>query len=226
MFGVHPGNRDDPQLAEFYDGGNLYTFLHGIERAEPDYPTRARVIRDRVDDMFEAADTTPRAEQVAAFLGAMRAGRLDDIEGILDRCPRRARRRQHDADLLQQRSSPIDSGATIVADLNDGAHPGVVTTGPLVDFTQRLLPDHRGHRGTLAVAALVMMLAGLAVRGRHRVAVASVLGSVVLIALALSTGYIDNARYLLGPLALMMVGGTLAARAISQHVAELISERR
>ena len=84
VFGVHPDNRDDPQLAEFYDGGNLYTFLHGIERAEPDYPTRARIIRDRVDDMFDAADTTPRAEQVAALLGAMRAGRLDDIDGILD----------------------------------------------------------------------------------------------------------------------------------------------
>ena len=225
VFGLHPGNRDEPQLAEFYDGGNLYTFLHGIERAEPDYPTRARIIRDRVEEMFEAADTTPRAEQVAALLGAMRAGRLDDLDGTVDRVLDAP-----DGDSMERISFnsqfSTDGGATIVADLNGGANPGVVTTGPLVDFTQRLLPDHRGHRGVLAVAALVMMVAGFTVRGRHRVAAASVLGSVVLIALALSTGYIDNARYLLGPLALMLVGATLAVRATSLHVATLIEQRR
>ena len=113
--------------------------------------------------MFEAADTTPRAEQVAALLGAMRAGRLDDIDGILDGVLDAP-----DGDSLARISFnsqfATDGGATIVADLNDGANPCIVTTGPLVDFMQRLLPDHRGHRGVLAVSALVVMLAGFAVR--------------------------------------------------------------
>ena len=202
VFGVHPDNRDDPQLAEFYDRGNLSTRSF-----------TASSVLNRLSD--------PSADHPRSRRGHVRGGRHDAACGACRRLARGdARRppRRHrgildvaldapDGDSTTRISFnnqfPADSGATIVAHLDDGHRPGVVTIGPLVDFTQRVLPDHRGHRGILACAALVMVLAG----SRFVVVVASVLRVVALIALA-STGYIDNARYLLGPLTLMIVGGS------------------
>jgi hypothetical protein len=225
VFGVHPDNRDDPDLAEFYDQGNLYTFLHGIERSQPDYRTRARILRDRIDAMFEAAGTSARSEQAAAFLGALRAGRLDATSGIVSE----VLGAPHGDSMTRisfNGEFAADDGMSIVADLNDGEPPGIASSGPVLDFSQRLFPDYRGLRGVLSIVTIGLMLASLMLHGRHRLAVAAVLGSVTAIAAALSTGYLDDARYLLAPLALMLVGGTLGLQAITSSIQERLHQRR
>ena len=66
VFVHHPDNVDDPALAEYYDDGNLYTFLHGVEREVPDYQQRRRSSRpgprrcSRLQDCRPGASSSPR----------------------------------------------------------------------------------------------------------------------------------------------------------------------
>ena len=60
------------------------------------------------------------------------------------------------------------------------------------------------------------MVAGLFVSGRHRPVSIAVLAMVLAVAVAMATGYTDNARYLLGPLTIALIGGTLAVRALAR----------
>ena len=80
VFQVHPDRATDPALAEWYDDGNLYAFLESAMETYPDYPERSEVLRDRIDDMFEAAGTSATSEHAAAFVGALSGGRTDDLQ--------------------------------------------------------------------------------------------------------------------------------------------------
>ncbi len=214
VFVHNDSNVSDPALAEYFDGGNLYLFLHNVELEIDDYDERRHVIEERTDAMFEAAGMSPRREQFNAFLGALRGGRSDDIGGIVERV------------LTAERGDPIvrvspnqafrnGGESAIIEGLNEGLRPGMVSTGPLFDFSQRLVDNYAVWRSRVGVVALVTMLAGLAFRGRHRPAVLSVLAVTLAIAAAMATGYTDNARYLLGSLVVAMIGSTLAVRGIA-----------
>ena len=66
-----------------------------------------------------------------------------------------------------------------------------------------------------SIVALVAMVASLFVRGRHRPVAIAVLAMMFVVAVAMASGYTDNARYLLGPLVIALVGGTLSIRALA-----------
>lgn len=213
VFAIDPDNAGRPELAEYYDEGNLYTFLHGIEREEPDYQTRAAIMRDRVDSMFDAAGTSARREQFSAFVGGLGMGRLDDLRGIIDR----VLASPGDPDLRISFNSVGRQDTTLVIDgYNGGFRPGIATFGPLLDPAQVVLDDHRDVKKPVAWLSVVTMLGSLIVGGRHRFFVPATLVVVVGSAAAMATGYIDNARYLLGPFAVCVIGATVAARAIVQ----------
>jgi hypothetical protein len=212
VFTVDRGNRRDPALTEFYDGGDLYHFLHGIERTVTDYPARAAIIRDRVDSMFAAADTSARREQLRAFVGGLGMGRVDDLYGIVNQS-------LASGDVAELRSSfnrvAHELGSTeLVGSYNDGEPPGLLSFGGLFDPAQALLDDHRDLKSPVAWISIATMVSCLFVRGRHRPFVTGALMVVVGSAAAMATGYIDNARYLLGPFAVCIVGGTVALRAL------------
>lgn len=213
VFAIDPDNASKPELAEYYDEGNLYTFLHGIEREEPDYSTRAAIMRDRVESMFDAAGTSARREQISAFVGGLGMGRLDDLKGIIDRvlvAP-------GDPELrISFNSVGREDTGLVVDGYNGGLGPGIATFGPVLDPAQVMLDDHRDFRRPVAWVSILSMLGSLVVVGRHRFVVATTLVVVVGSATAMATGYIDNARYLLGPFAVCMVGGTVAVRAVVQ----------
>jgi hypothetical protein len=225
VFGLSADNRGRAELAEFYDGGNLYTFLHGVEQDVPDYVERAEIIRDRVDAMFDAAGTSARAEQFSAFIGALGVGRTDDlsaiVNGVLD-----ARGDPIRSISFNVAARPPGTPVAVIDDYNEGHVPGIATFGPLLDPAQSLLDDHRPLKEPLAWLALVLMVAGLFVNGRHRPVVLAAVAVIVGAAAALATGYIDNARYLLGPLLVCLVGASLALRAVCTYAFAKVEARR
>ena len=213
VFVLKPENRDDPALAEFYDEGNLYTFLHGIERDVPDYNERRELTEKRVKEMFAAADTSAAEEQVASFLGALRGGRSDDLRAMTEQILA-----AEDGDPISRvtRNAAFQIGGpeAIIEDLNGGLRPGIVTTGPMFDFTQRGFANYRSWSSEMSVLSMVAMSASFIVRGRHRPACAAVMMAMFAVSAAMATGYADNARYLLGPLVIVLIGGVLATRAL------------
>ena len=201
-------------------------FSTAIERAEPDYPTRARVIRDRVDAMFargrylgacRADGSVPR--------GDPRPAALTTSAGIVDRVLDAP-----DGDSMTRISFnnefAVDDGELIIASAqrrcaawnrHDRAAGRLLSANP-----PGPPPPPRGalcrldcwndRRPVRPWAGTASQLQPCSARSSQS-------------PLALSTGYIDNARYLLGPLALILVGGTLAVRAISLHVAARLTGR-
>jgi hypothetical protein len=214
IFAVHKENRAKPELAAYFNGGNLYTFLYDVEATQPDYPTRAKIIRARVSAMFAAAGTTEREQSLASFVGAVKGGRTDDIASIVggsvsDEPGLRERR-------LSFNHLSREGGPDLVyARVNEGERAHVLEGSNAFGGLQSWYDDYRRHRSFIGVVSALLVLASLAFRGRHRsFALASTL-TVGGICGVLASAYIDNARYLMGPMAISMVGAALAARAIT-----------
>jgi hypothetical protein len=213
VFVVHPENQTKPELAEYYEGGDLYVFLHGIEAAEPDYVIRSAIIRERVADLFAAAGTSRRREQFSAFVGAIKGGRTDDLAGITSRV------RGDGADALAARLTVnglarAQGTDTLLERVNNGESTEVMTIEAVTGRLQRLLYDYRPARSWLGVGALVLALGSLAVPGRHRLYVAASTLLLVSMSAVLASAYIDNARYLVGPMTISLIGATLGGRAL------------
>lgn len=222
IFTLQPENYQDPALTEYLAEGNLYTFLHGIEASELDYEVRAAAIRARVDAMFEAAGTTAREQQVNASLGALRGGRIDDLAGLVNRA---------------LAAVPGDDGAgrvgangvfgrggeqAVLDSVNEGAPAGVLSLGVVLEPLSRPIGDHRPIKGEVATGGLVLALIGIAVPGRQRAICVAGAALAVAVALALGSAYIDNSRYLLGPLTVVAIAGTLGARSVTLLLKERI----
>jgi hypothetical protein len=225
VFKVNPDRADDRALAEWYDDGNLYTAFSEAQEQHPDYSVRREALRRRIDDMFEAADTSAPREHVAAFLGSLRGGRTDDISGYVNQtlaaAPGDALRR-----ISYNRLAWAGRTAELIDDLNGGRQPGFVSFGPVFDAAQGVGADHRQEKGALAVVSIALMLATLLVPGRHRAASVGILSALVVTSALLATGYVDNARYVLGPLTVCVIGGVLALRAGVQFARESILKPR
>jgi hypothetical protein len=219
VFSFDRDHRTDPALAEYWDDGNLYTFMHSLEARVTDYPTRARIFRERISAMFDAADTSARAEQLHAFVGALGMGRMDDLASVIDQA---VDARDNATASASFNTAFRDGGLERIVDgYNDGHTPGLATFGPLLSPSQRVLSDHRPSRAWGGWTALIAMVLSLLVAGRHRLMSAGVLLGMAVYAAALASGYIDNARYLIGPYAIVLVGGTLAVRALAARVREI-----
>lgn len=222
VFVVHPGNRKRPQLAPFYDDGDLYVFLHGLEEREPDYTVRQAALRQRVDEMFVAARTTKTRQQAAAFLGALQGGRTDDIVGVTNKVWRegvdgmRAR--------LAATSRNPGAARTLVA-ATDGRETKIVTIEGATSPLQAVLDDYRSARGLLGLAGLALALAALAVPGRHRAFLLASTLSMLFVSAVLGSAYIDNARYLISPTVILLVGATLGARALGSAIGAVWRDR-
>jgi hypothetical protein len=225
VFQVHPDRGDDADLAEWYDGGNLYTYLREAMETYPDYPERSEVLHDRIDDMFDAAGTSAFTEHVSAFTGALAGGRTDDLEtktdAILAASPGDPWAR-----LSVNRLAWNDRMDELIGELNGGLPPGFISFGPVFDASQDVAGDYRSAKGVIAWSSIAAMVVAMAVPGRHRPAALGILLMSVLAAAILASAYIDNARYLLGPLSLVAFGGVLGARALASAALNHLAHRR
>jgi hypothetical protein len=199
IFTAHEERREDPSLAEWYDGGNLYTAFGEISARYPDYRDRREHLRERVDEMFAAAHTTRRDEHIASFLGALQGGRNDDLARSMDRVlaadPGNVR-----VLASENRYGWNHNVDEMIRELNGGLEPGFVSFRPLFDGTQRWADDHRASRAIVATVSLFVMIIGVALPGRHRAFVVGWTVGLSSIAIALASGFIDSARFMLGPM--------------------------
>jgi len=211
VFILAPENRDNPALAEYYDGGNLYTYLHGVERDVPDYLTRRDMILERTEAMLDAAGTSMTRERIAAFLGAIQGGRSDDLAGVTQRVLGSP---LGDAMIRVEpnRVAQAQGADAVLAGFNDGFAPGVVTAGPLLDPAQRYVNDYRGWIRWLSPVAIAGLIAAAIFGRRERPAAIGVLAMLFASSAAMASGFTDNSRYLVGPLTVVLIGGTNAVR--------------
>ena len=216
VFRVDRDNATDPSLAEWHADGNLYTFIHGIEASEPDYRTRAPIIRERVTQMFDAAGTSARSEQISAFIGMVRGGRTDDLERAINRIKSDKSGAQKSR-LDQNKIGDSEGIASLIRQVNEGDRPAIVSAEPVLDATQRIAGDYRSWRPWLGVSAIVCLGAGLFVPGRHRIVAIAVLTMLAGVWGVLASAYIDNARYLVGPMIVSLVTGMLCIEALAMR---------
>ena len=197
VFGVDQSNREDPKLQRFYAGGNLYTFLHGIEREVPEYKERAELIDERINDMFLQANTTKTREHFASFWGALKGGRTDDLIGTVNWT---LEAKPHTPEIRYSGNYLARSNGSqeLLNRLNDGRTPEILTVGVLFDWLQLGIDNFSPHpvKTTVNLGSLLIIFIGLLFPGRHRILSLGALTTIFFMAGLLSTAYIDNGRYL------------------------------
>ena len=208
---VEKDNRTDESQATWFDEGNLYTFLKGIEADVPAYIDRVDLVDARIDDMFEAAGTSHRREQGKAFIGGLQGGRTDDLAGIVNQALASTNTDQRGR--LTLNNVGREGGVPAVLQrVNESRPAGFLATSTIFRRFGSLYRDYRPHKGSIATVGIVLLLASLLARGSHRPTSLATLGLMVSVSAALGSAYIDNARYLLGPLAIVIIMASVAVR--------------
>ena len=200
IFNLNSTNMSNPNLADLYDSGNLYVFLHGLETSEPNYLYRRELIEDRIDLLFSAAETSRRAQQLKSFFGALGGGRFDDTAGMVERSIQQPASQRATFNSLLNRDLEL-----VTSQLNEGKPPGILTLGPLGETIPTPFGDHRKLFAVLSYLAIAVSISSLLVPGRHRIFAIAGLIPTIFSGVALSSVFADNFRYLMGPLSFTII---------------------
>ncbi|MGH8913531.1 MAG: hypothetical protein ACRDZM_03350 [Acidimicrobiia bacterium] len=163
-FTLHPENRSDPALADFYDEGSPYFRIWDIEEENPDYPDQARALSRSTTGLLDAADLSLPRERLFSFLGTLRGGRIDDVrprvEVILDTDASNVDAAIHWDDISKNQGWEVFNDR-----YNEGAKPQAVITSPV--FPDPPLPYvTTTTRAFLPLSLLGILLLALLIRKR------------------------------------------------------------
>jgi ribosomal protein L12E/L44/L45/RPP1/RPP2 len=192
VFTLEPENAADPDLAEFYDDGDPYVFIGEVDSMNVPYPQQASIYEDAIEDLLSAAGQGVWQSRAESLVGALTGGRIDDINGIIDRVVK-SDRDSVDAAIHSNVFSRENGAAAFADQYNGGELPQVVVLAPLA---QRFpLPAARQLVGVLMPISLIVLLGGL-MDGSTRLWAAGSLAAVV--AFVAFIGYVraDNFRFL------------------------------
>lgn len=201
-FTLHEENRDDPDLAEYYDDGSPYLRIWEIEADHESYPDQALALADARAQMIAAASEDMSSEQIAAFWGAIRGGRVDELRPRIDQILATDAGSVDDAIHVNDVSQTDGREAFNIA-YNRGQKPQSVVTSPIVPR----LPYIYVHDVIKVLVPLaVLALTGLAIWKRR-----FDLGLVYLIpflAFAALAGWnlADTMRFMITPSAYLITG--------------------
>lgn len=193
VFRVHPENRTNPALAEFYNEGRLREYLTDVSEEDTTHEEKWALYDHRTDAMLEAAGMSIMGSRLISMMGSLAGGHIDDIGSTL-------------AQIIPVRRDGIEAamyfngyyeekGATAFeARYNEGRQGEAVITHAI----GRPLPSP-GTRWVIAIflpISLIVMLAGL---WRPATRLLAATGLTVVIAQAIGMGWIraDNLRFLL-----------------------------
>lgn len=223
VFLVQPTNRGVPALADFVNDEDCATLADALSAIEPDPGERARIFTQRVDALFRAAETTRRGQHFDAFLGALGGGRTDSLAATTD-----AALAAQPGDAIARAAFSTEAaqdGVDAVLDrYNEGLPPAMASARAVFEGTQRPLGDHAPWAGFAAWVSILLLARSLLFAGRHRPAAAAVLVMYGASAAALAYVFDDDARFMLAPLAVVVLGGVLAGRAIFDRYREQTAE--
>jgi hypothetical protein len=192
-FLLDPSNASDPDLAELYGNGTPYEFIYEVDALDVSYPEQALIYRKAIEEMLVTAGTGVWGSRVQSFLGALRAGRLNDIAGVV-------------GTIVSSDKASIDSAIhanyyadqfgpeAFADDFNGGQLPEAVITAPLAERFP--LPSAYRLVGFLLPLSLLACCVTLVSRDARLLSVA---GLAVVLAYSALIGYIraDSFRLLL-----------------------------
>jgi hypothetical protein len=211
VFEQHPENALDPSLSEFYDGGNPYVFINGIDDMDLSYDEEASIYEEAISDLLAVAGIEEWGSRFESFAWALRSGRNDDVEGTIEAILNSDRMTVDQA--IHVNSYSRENGAQAFADqVNGGDLPEAVITDPL--GLRMPLPPARDLAAILLPVSLAAQLWGLAHRNTRLLGLA---GLSAVIAYAGLIGYIraDNFRFMttITVFAVTVATGVIALRA-------------
>ncbi len=202
------------ELEHFYDNGDLYRFLHELERDEPDYLVRREVIEARIDALFAAAGVGHREMQVQAFLFFLQLGPSDDLEAMV----RFIRQRPtHEAEALNERNyfAAAHGVGALYETFNSGQVPDSLSTSSLALAIG--LDDYRHVRLWVLPVSILILVAGALLRATRWLALGTLV-MVTAVAAAHAFYYTSNSRYTLPSAAFATVITTLVLANVLNHL--------
>jgi hypothetical protein len=207
VFTLHPENAEDEDLAEFYDSGSPYGFIHQVDAIDSVAEQR-ELFRTRVSELLAAAEMSRSDEQRAAFVGALRGGRLDDLANLVRRVES-AGRDEVGSVAHRNRMSWNEGPDAFENRFNRGRPLGAVITDDLVPRLS--FPYYATPLRWLLPLSLVVGVVGLTRRRARPLALASVVPATVIAAVA-GLMMADNLRFLLvtSVWSIALAGPTLA----------------
>ncbi|MBK8010544.1 MAG: hypothetical protein IPK13_04295 [Deltaproteobacteria bacterium] len=206
IFNVRPENQRRPELSEFYARGNLYTFMHGLERSEKDYLARVPLFRARVDTMFAAAHESKTAEKIRSSLAILIGGRTDDIARVIRNQVVLGRDASRSYSTMYTRQHGMDR---FFDEFNRGVRPSTISLRPVLG--RGFLRGYRWAQSVVSLGAVIVLLIACWV-GKQRLLSAAALASLALVSAGLGMYFLDNWRYTIGG---FVITSVIASAAIS-----------
>lgn len=193
VFTVHPENRANPELAEYFDGGQVHDFSREVSGMDLSYHEQAAVFDREIESMLDAAGIPVLGSKVEAVFASLAGGRLDDLKAAVEAVV--ASRRPDVDGLINLNQFATQNGADAFADeYNDSQLPEAVITDPIGVLPP--IPPSRSVTAVLLPLALLVMLAGLLFQ---RTRIISMIGLSVMVSFAAGVGWLraDNLRFLM-----------------------------
>ncbi len=202
------------QLAPYYDGGDLYVFLHDLERREPDYFVRRDVINERIADLLRAAGVTSRQLQWNAFVDFMQLGQSDDLQSLVAFIRTKS---PDEVEGLNGRNyfSAANGIQQLYVTYNDGQTPSSLPTSNLAVAIGP--DDYRSARMWVLPLAILTLIASMGMIEVRWFAAGTLL-MVVSVAAAHAYYYTSNSRYTLPSAAFALVAASMAASTFGRRL--------
>jgi len=192
-FGLHPENKAEPSLAEFWDTGRPHPRIALVQSANRGYKAQAVAHDGDIDEMLELAGLDRNRERFFSFLGALRGGRTDDLISYMGAAIL-ADARSVDGAMFQSLFAIRRGGEAFAERYNDGQLPQAVITSPV--FPRFPSPYLRVMLSFMVPAAMVGVFV-LAVYKRRLWMGLAYLAPVLVLAAAMGWILMDNVRFLL-----------------------------
>jgi len=192
VFRLHPENRVDPELSEFFDAGVVHDFSREVSALDLSYEEQSGQYQTEIESMLRAADVPVFGSKIQSTLFALLGGRLDDIQSTVEGVV--ASTRFTVDGLINSNQFASRNGAQAFADeYNDSQLPHAVITDPIGALPP--IPRVRRVLAVLLPLGMVVMLAGL---WFPRSRPLSAIGLSVTLSFAVGVGWIraDNFRFL------------------------------
>jgi hypothetical protein len=147
-FTLDPLNVTNPDLAKFYGSGNPYDFIYRVDGLDVPYSEQALIYEKAIEEMLITAGSGVWGSRAQSFLGALRAGRLNDMAGVVGTIVS-SDRTNVDSVIHSNYYARQNGHEAFAFDFNDGQLPQAVITAPLAErfplpsayrFMQFLLP--------------------------------------------------------------------------------------
>ena len=201
-FTLNPMNQEKAGLADYYSGGTPYRHIDAVDMSSDVYAVQAATYEEDMADIFDLAGLNVWRERLFSFFGALRGGRIDDLEKhIIPTLESDAR--SVDAAIYRNTLAASEGPEAFDSGFNEGHRPQAVVTSPA--FPDSPVPYVQDVLNFLLPLAIMGTLF-LTVRNRQWWLGLAYLIPVFALSAAMGWILMDNVRFLL-PASMFGVAG-------------------